>query len=403
MLGWAVQNMLFAGTIHSVTTIRKANALGIFLTLLLLCSCATSRDSSPMTRVTELPAELTMNVDTGRGGWLIVMIRLENGEELPFGVDTGSSDTIIDKSLEQTLGKRLGEITLRHWSGDLKAGIYAAPKLFAEGTPLMTGDAIASFDLKEHSSNLGRPMIGILGMDCLGHYCIQLDFETRKMRFLDSAHSNTKEWGKAFPLSAVGPDDARPTIRGNLIGVIATRSQIDTGDSSDGWLTPKFFQQWTNQLKPATMGEAPSQDGVLGGETYAQLSLRQADVVCDGIGLHFLARHLVTLDFPNRTMYLKRASIGPLADEGVGAIRSYLMQLKSQGQLPGWLKSDHGAQTRVMIDPPSGSEIVDLQKIGDSSIYHYKVAQTSKGGSWLLQKAWRTDKSGHTIEEFPIP
>ena len=382
---------------------RKANALAIALTLLLLCSCAATRDPSNMILATKLPAELSMNEDAGRGGWLIVMLRSENGEELPFGLDTGSSDTIIDKSLEQRLGKRLGETTLLHWSGDLKSGVYAAPRLYAQGTPLMTGGVIATFDLKEHSSSLGRPMMGILGMDCLRHYCIQLDFEALKVRFLDRTHSNTNEWGKAFPLAVVGPDDARPVIRGNLLGVIGARSQIDTGDYGDGWLAPGFFQQWTNQLKQAAKGGARFPDGVLAGETYPQLSLREADVACDGIGLHFLARHLVTLDFPNRTMYLKRTSIGPLADEGLGAIRSHLMQLRSQGQLPGWLKSEHGTQTGVMLDAPSGSETVALQKNGDSSIYHYKVAQPSKGGPWRLQRAWRTDQSGRTVEEFPIP
>ncbi len=32
------------------------------------------------------------------------------------------------------------------------------------------------------------------------------------------------------------------------------------------------------------------------------------------IGLRFLARHLVTFNFPKRMMYLKRTSVGPLAD-----------------------------------------------------------------------------------------
>ncbi|TMP97794.1 MAG: hypothetical protein E6L09_12645 [Verrucomicrobia bacterium] len=34
------------------------------------------------------------------------------------------------------------------------------------------------------------------------------------------------------------------------------------------------------------------------------------------IGLQFLARHLVTLNFPKRMMYLKRTSVGPLTDDG---------------------------------------------------------------------------------------
>ena len=33
------------------------------------------------------------------------------------------------------------------------------------------------------------------------------------------------------------------------------------------------------------------------------------------IGLQFLARHLVTFNFPKRIMYLKRTSVGPLAVE----------------------------------------------------------------------------------------
>jgi len=34
------------------------------------------------------------------------------------------------------------------------------------------------------------------------------------------------------------------------------------------------------------------------------------------LGLQFLARHLITLNFPKRIMYLKRTSVGPLIDEG---------------------------------------------------------------------------------------
>jgi hypothetical protein len=34
------------------------------------------------------------------------------------------------------------------------------------------------------------------------------------------------------------------------------------------------------------------------------------------IGLRFLARHLVTFNFPKRTLYLRQRSVGPLASEG---------------------------------------------------------------------------------------
>jgi hypothetical protein len=50
---------------------------------------------------------------------------------------------------------------------------------------------------------------------------------------------------------------------------------------------------------------------MLGGDTYPDIYLN-GDGKYNGIGLRFLARHLVTFDFPKRTMYLKRTSIGPL-------------------------------------------------------------------------------------------
>jgi len=82
-----------------------------------------------------------------------------------------------------------------------------------------------------------------------------------------------------------------------------------------------YFQQWTNHAKPPALGEARSPDGFFGGEKYPHVSLRMADVESDGIGIRFLARHLVTLDFPKRTMYLQRQSIGPLPNQKLETTR----------------------------------------------------------------------------------
>jgi hypothetical protein len=90
--------------------------LVIFFILPLFCSRATTHDASRAVLAAEPPADLAMNEEAGRGGWSIVTFRLESGEELPFVVDTGASNTLIDKSLEPRLGTRLGETTLGRWS-----------------------------------------------------------------------------------------------------------------------------------------------------------------------------------------------------------------------------------------------------------------------------------------------
>jgi len=81
--------------------------LGQFLGLLVVCSCASTSDSPSTLRAGKLPADVTMNQNAGRGRLLIMPIRLESGEELPFLLDTGASGTCFDKSLEPRLGKRL--------------------------------------------------------------------------------------------------------------------------------------------------------------------------------------------------------------------------------------------------------------------------------------------------------
>ena len=46
----------------------------------------------------------------------------------------------------------------------------------------MTGKNVCTLDLKSLSFSLpDDPVMGILGMDCLRHYCIQFDFEAGTM------------------------------------------------------------------------------------------------------------------------------------------------------------------------------------------------------------------------------
>jgi hypothetical protein len=72
------------------------------------------------------------------------------------------------------------------------------------------------------------------------------------------------------------------------------------------------------------------------------------NLTLNGLGIQFLSRNLVTLDFPQKTLYLKRTSFGHLVDrnmrsmadsEGKSAYR-FILHLKNEGQLPGWSKDE---------------------------------------------------------------
>ncbi|HEV2392282.1 MAG TPA: hypothetical protein VG146_07960 [Verrucomicrobiae bacterium] len=362
-----------------------------------------------------------MNKDAGRGDWLIVMVRLESDEKLPFVVDTGCPITTFDKSLEAKLGKRLGAVTVWNFGVGIKTEIYAAPKLYVRNALLMmTGTNVGACDCKQLCPTEGRPIMGILGMDVLEHYCIQLDFNRGKMRFLDDERAKKTDWGQPFPLTDIG--DGCFSVAGNLAHAKGPSSLIDTGCNYGGWLVKRLFQQWTNQAISLAHGETRAPDGVLGEETYHDLELHGLDerlnandsrLKLNGIGLRVLAQNLVTLDFPRRTMYLKRASDWPLAPKHIqseakswaSSAADFLKRLKQKGRLPGWSKNDGGGTTAFHFqhDAHLDSVTLDAQKMGDSSIYHYTVTRASKGRRWQLQKAWRTGQDGQIMEEYPVP
>lgn len=285
----------------------KPRPLGAIVSLLLLCACATK-----CVLGAPLPADLPINKDAGRGGWLVVMLRLESGDELPFLVDTGSSGTLLDKSLEPKLGNPLGTTVFQSWGVKRTNSVYAAPKLYWGGVPLITDGRIVTEELRITDSE-SRRIMGILSYDCLRHYCMQLDFAAGKLRFLDDEQTDKQKWGKAFPIVALNSQDGRPSVAANLFGARGPHSLIDSGYPSDGWLMPEYYDQWTNSAAPRK-DEARSPMGLFDGEKYPLASLDRKDVESDGIGIRFLARHRVTLDFPKKRLYLQRQSIGPLTD-----------------------------------------------------------------------------------------
>jgi hypothetical protein len=160
-------------------------------------------------------------------------------------------------------------------------------------------------------------------MDCLRHYCIQLDFEARRVRFLDPEHLNAADLGQAFPLVD------SPYTMINHCGLFenkASKTLIDTGCALDGFVKPGVFNREFREGQEGTVpeirngefkGTAPGisifPKCVWDGETYSNLVVGKG---LNLIGLRFLARHKVTFNFPKGMMYLKRTSDSAVFYEG---------------------------------------------------------------------------------------
>ena len=213
---------------------KRMFQLGMVVGLMYAGVCAAGPHPTASSGV-ELPAEVTMNTNAGNGGGLFVNLRLEDGEEVPFLVDTGAARTTLDVSFEPKLGNRLGTANINHFGTRFEGGIYVAPKLFLGDQPLVTASNIWTYDFRHmNTSRAGQQLAAQLGFDCLRNYCIQLDFTAGKMRFLDPDHLAVKELGKAYPITISNPG-GRPFIHhAGLAGGTGTNCLIDTGAVYDG-------------------------------------------------------------------------------------------------------------------------------------------------------------------------
>ena len=99
-----------------------------------------------------------------------------------------------------------------------------------------------------------------------------------------------------------------------LLGGVGTNLVIDTGDNVDGAVEKAAIRRHypTRIAHFFFSSRALRVSGcVWDGETYTELRVN-AGKDSNQLGLRFLARHLVTFDFPRRKLYLKKTSAGPL-------------------------------------------------------------------------------------------
>ena len=250
-----------------------------------------------------------MNENAGRGADLVVPLRLDSGETGLFVVDTGSSDTVVDKSLEPELGKRFRTTSIAMFGRNRQSsGTYAAPKLRLGDIPLLTGSRVRTYDFKPQTTHI----MGLLGMDCLKHYCIQWDFQAGKMRFLDPQGLKAEELGKAYPIIFSG--QGRPFIFHNsLIGEVRTNTPVTTREFPATYALIDSGYSADGRVDTGTNGSGwiHLPECVWGGRNYTKLTVGQGENA-NLLGLRFLARHLVTLDFPNQKLYLKQTTVDPL-------------------------------------------------------------------------------------------
>lgn len=157
--------------------------LGVALAI--FAGCASSRLAQDSAEL-KLPPETSINPDAGRGNLLVINLTV-NGKERPFVMDTGAGITCVDEALATELGRPVGAVTAHHWGEVSQRKLYAAPALYLGDTRLRSGKRVMAMDFG-FMSIAGAD--GVVGMDVLKNYCVQVDFAANKLRFLDDSQAD---------------------------------------------------------------------------------------------------------------------------------------------------------------------------------------------------------------------
>lgn len=158
-------------------------------------------------------------------GELIMKVALNDGEPLDFLVDTGASDTIVDRraAAEHYLDKQ-GTISISAASAAVPMQVSQIRRL-AMGNLVLNDVPALILDLSPQSRQLGRRVSGIIGHTVLSQFVVTIDYGKPAITFTDSAAYRLPEEAAVAPFL----DRRGPLIKAVLNGVDEQTFLIDTG------------------------------------------------------------------------------------------------------------------------------------------------------------------------------
>jgi hypothetical protein len=237
------------------------------------------------------------------------------GKEFCFILDTGSSNTVFDVLFKHELGKPKSLAEAKTTSDSILVQTYDALPAFIGPYSMQNCDKVACLNLKMLTLITGKEISGLIGMNFLRKHVLQIDFDNGRLLFLKIPKEKNFDWGEEFTISfnSLG----LPQIKGNVLGRIKVDFTIDTGSNATGNLDRRIFEEILskeNLITSETLASTPSGlvkskaariDSLsIGSFRYHNLIFSEGDV--NNLGLNFLSRHLVTFDFPNNRIYLKK-------------------------------------------------------------------------------------------------
>ncbi len=249
-----------------------------------------------------------------------IFIPITIGEEaVHFSLNSRTSHHMIDQRYKSVLGKCIRIINAGTPESPVNIEVFHSPQLLLGKLSIKSDRPVFKMDLSPLSQVHGRDIHGILGASFFLNHVIQLDFDRRIMRLLESSDPPPKSWGVAFPLGL--GRGSRPYIHGVTIDGETTPFLVDTGLSSAVTLSQTDFERLisSGSIKSVRTAMIRTMSGDVQIRTgqlksirlgpFEHHSVRVMQTDSNSIGLEYLNRFCVTIDFSGRRLYLARGDL----------------------------------------------------------------------------------------------
>lgn len=354
-----------------------------------MIACQRSQDASLSTAALQVAEEpLTaeglladesslLRLSIGKAGRpILVPVHVAGHGQISFLLDTGASVTVLDRSLKPEAATAVQSITLATATGIYLDVLYPCPNSKLGSLPLEL-DAIVYQDLEFLRLASGEDFYGILGLDFLQRWAIEIDYDQGVLQVWPTAPSSWtaqhawpltqrhKVWGLELTIG----DDEREWFA------------VDTGANNSTIFAERFddFVRRGAIAVPevglATTAASPSKANTgfvqslsLGSFAFRDLRLDRADISL--LGNHHLARFLVRLDFPAGRIYLQPSARFDLpersATRGLSVLcrsgRKYVANIEPQGPAERAGLQTGDVLLRVNSQPAASWSMFDLRE-----------------------------------------
>jgi hypothetical protein len=229
-----------------------------------------------------------------------------------FELDTGASYSVFDKSLASRLGTVFGEEEITTQAGKIKVEMYNAPNARLGAMNLSEGRLVCVMDLSQVREADGVDVRGIVGLSSLRPCVLHLDFDKHRGSICRADRDEHGDWGFQVKMECNG---LNTRIAVDVEGASSFNFSLDTGDVSDGAIFGPLFDRFVRE------GNLPVRDGpsviitgiksfpearfgiAVGPQKYKGLLFSRSST--SALGMGFLSRFKVTMDFHNERLYLK--------------------------------------------------------------------------------------------------